>query len=207
MTRPPVPPRRSRLLRLGAALAAVAVLAGGCGVPEDSEARGLPRHDVPFDLLAAKPASTTTTTAPSAPVQVTVYFVQGGRLAPVTRQVQSPATADKALRALIAGPTAAEVKKGLQTAIGRSTTVLSADVGEGGIATIDVTNSFHVGSQAETILAAAQMVFTATSLEGVRGVKFTLEGARANIYQGDGEQTSLPVSRLTYASFAPLSGS
>ena len=186
--------------------AAVGLAAAGCGIPDDSQARGLPRNDVPFDLLASEPVAMTTTTVPSVPVDVTVFFVDAGHLVPVTRKVESPATPDKALRALILGPTPAEARKGYRTAIGRSTTVLSANMGEGGIAVIDVTNSFHVGSQPDTILAAAQMVYTATAFGEVRGVKFTLEGERANIYQGDGVQTSLPVGRVTYSSLAPLSG-
>lgn len=196
----------TRLVRLLAGLVAAALLAAGCGIPDDKAARSLARDDVPYDLLASAPDATTTTTVLSEPVDVSVYFVADGHLVAVTREVQSPATAEKALRALIAGPTAAEAKRGLKTSIGRSTTVLSANVGEGGIATIDVTNSFHVSAPSETILAAAQMVYTATGLDEVRGVKFTLEGARASIYEGSGEQTDLPVSRLTYASLAPISG-
>jgi spore germination protein GerM len=192
--------------RLAGVVLALGLLLAGCGIPDDGQARGLPRKDVPFDLLASEPVSTTTTTAPSVPVEVTVYLVEAGHLVPVTRRVQSPATAEKVLRTLVQGPTSAEGKRGLTTSISRSTTILSANVADGGIAVIDVTNSFHVGSQPDTILAAAQMVFTATGLEGVRGVRFTLEGQRANIYQGDGQQTPFPVSRLTYASLAPLSG-
>lgn len=205
MTRPAATGRR-RLPAL-ALLAGLALLVAGCGIPDDSQARRVPRNDVPFDLLASGAVETTTTTVPSRPEPVVVYFHSGGHMVPVTREVQSPATAEKALQALIKGPTAAEAKRGLRTSIGRSTTILSATVGDGGIVTIDVTNSFHVSSQTETIFAAAQMVYTATALEEVRGVKFTLEGERATIYQGDGQQTGYPVSRLTYPLLAPLSGS
>ena len=190
-----------------ALVVAVGLAGAGCGIPDDSSARGLPRKDVPFDLLASEPVATTTTTLPSVPVDVTVFFVEAGHLVPVTRKVESPATTEKALRALILGPTPAEARKGYRTAIARSTTILSAGLGEGGIAVVDVTNSFHVGSQPDTILAAAQMVYTATAFPEVRGVKFTLEGEQANIYQGDGVQTRFPVGRVTYSSLAPLSGS
>lgn len=193
-----------RLPPRGLLLAAVlnALLAAACGAPTDDAPRALPANDVPFGLLAPDPASTTTV-HPAASSEVTIYLAGPERLVPVERRVPAPASVEKVVRALLTGPTDAEARRGLRSAINPGTTVLSAPV-EAGIATIDLSGDFAVGAGPEQIVALAQVVYTATELGGVVGVRFTLGGRPAEVPDGDGTLSQTPLGRAAYASFAPL---
>jgi len=193
-----------RRLAVPAVLAALSLLAGAaCGAPVDDQPRALRPQDVPYDLLAADPVSTTTTLQSAVSSRVTIFLVGGtGRLVPVERSVPAPASVERVVRALLNGPTDDEIGRGLRSAVNPATTVLSAPV-EAGIAIIDLSDDFAVGAAPEVIVALAQIVYTATSLGGVGGVRFTLEGQPAEIPTGDGSGTTAPVGRASYASFAP----
>lgn len=183
----------------------VTLLAGAaCGAPIDDQPRALPPGDVPYGLLAADPVSTTTTLPSATSSRVTIFLVGGsGRLVAVERPVLAPASVERVVRALLNGPTDEEVRRGLRSAVNPATTMLSAPV-EAGIAIIDLSGDFAVGTGPEVIVALAQIVYTATALGGVGGVRFTLEGRPAEIPTGDGSGTTAPVGRAAYASFAPL---
>lgn len=192
---------RARLLLVVVALAAVAA---ACGTPVDRVPRALPAEDVPFGLLEEDPVTTTSTSVPSEESSpVTIFLVGPERLVAVERAVSAPATVEKLLETLVSGPTEAETSRGLRTAISPTTRILSAPV-EAGIATIDLAGGFTVGELPEQIVGFAQFVFTATSLGGVVGVRFTLNGTTALVPQGDGTTTQAPVGRAAYASLAPL---
>jgi spore germination protein GerM len=133
---------------------------------------------------------------------VTVYYIQGDRLAPVTRRVSQPVTVEKVLQKLFAGPTPAEAVSGLRTAISRDTAVLGAPI-EARIATVNVSKNFAFGPVPEQIIAFAQVVFTAVDIEGVTGVLFAQNGRRQDVPQGTGSQVSSPVGRASYAQYAP----
>jgi len=191
-------------LRTLSLLVVVALAPAGCGTPTDGSPRALPVDDVPFGLLEADPVTTTSTTASTGSTStVTLYLVGPTRLVAVERTVAAPADVEKVLGALVSGPTEAETSRGLRTAISPATLVLAAPV-EAGIATIDLAGGFTVGELPEQIVGFAQLVYTATSLGGVVGVRFTLNGVRALVPQGDGTTTQAPVGRAAYASFAPL---
>jgi spore germination protein GerM len=178
------------------------LMATGCGVPTDDRPRALSAEDVPAGLLAAAPLSTTTTLPPTSSSEVLIYLVGRDRLVPVTRTVESPATVERLVRVLVNGPTDDELAAGLRSALSPAVLVVSAPV-EAGIATIDLSAPFAVAPQPEQILALAQIVYTATGLSGVGGVRFTLAGIKATVPQGDGTSTAAPVGRATYASVAP----
>lgn len=178
-------------------------LLAACGAPTDEAPRALPANDVPFGLLAPDPSATTTTVHPAASSEVTIYLAGRERLVPVERRVPAPASVEKVVRTLLTGPTDAEARRGLRSAINPGTTVLSAPV-EAGIATIDLSGDFAVGAGPEQIVALAQVVYTATSLGGVVGVRFTLGGRPAEVPDGDGTLSQAPLGRAAYASFAPL---
>jgi spore germination protein GerM len=74
---------------------------------------------------------------------------------------------------------------------------------ESKIAIIDLVNS-AIANNADLILALAQMVYSATELPGVGGVRFTLDGKRAEVPTGSGIQSTTPVGRASYAAYAPL---
>ncbi len=197
-----------RLSVLLSGLAVVGALAG-CGVPSDREPRALPADEVPADLLAIDPVTTTTTVPVGVSTRVRIFLVGGGggggaeRLVPVERPVQAPATVERVLSALISGPDRVEAARGLRSAILPGTIVNSVEV-ESNLAIVDLVKSNIARNPTDLILALAQMVYSATELPGVGGVRFTLDGERATVPIGSGIQSTAPVGRAAYAAYAPL---
>jgi spore germination protein GerM len=182
----------------------VALVAGlaltACGVPTDSSPRSLSPRDVPF--LAAEPVTTTTTFSSSPTTLATMYLVAADHLVPVERLIPTPPTVEKVVRRLLTGPSDTEVRNGLRTAVPAGTSILSAPVASG-IVTIDLSGAFVRGTGPEQIIALAQLVFTATALPGVVGVRFTLEGKPTDVPAGDGTLTKAPLGRANFASYGP----
>jgi spore germination protein GerM len=195
-----------RRLAFLALLSLLVVAAAGCGAPIDSGPRALRAAQVPADLRQETSTTTATTIPSGVSSPVTIFFVTGDRLAPVTRQVRAPATVEKVLQQLFTGPTGQERNQGLRTNVSAGATILGSElegpVG-GKIATIDLADNFAFGSLPEQIIAFGQVVFTATSLEGVTGVRFTQNGRRQEVPQGDGSFASVPVGRASYPLLTP----
>ncbi len=104
---------------------------------------------------------------------VKVAFLQGEQVGYVERP---GSTLDAALKALLAGPSAAEAKRELTTQIPAGTPLRSIRL-DGGVATIDVGEKFAVGTNVESLSArVAQLVLTATRLPNVRSVKLLVKG-------------------------------
>jgi spore germination protein GerM len=190
---------------LVAVLVGAALAVAGCGVPTDEAPRALSQRDVPFNLLASDVVTTSTTFSSSPTALATIYLVvkegDRDRLQAVDRLVPTPSTVEKVVRKLLGGPSDTEARRGLRTAIPASTTILSAPVASS-IATIDLAGAVPGGNE-EQIIAIAQMVFTATSLPGVVGVRFTLEGRPIEVPAGDGSLTQAPLGRANFASYGP----
>src|SRR3954465_14938469 len=87
-----------------------------------------------------------------------VFFLRGEQLAAVSRP---GTTAEDAIRALVAGPTAADRARGFSPKIPRSPRVLSVTAA-GGIATVNLGGRFTAGGDTGSLLARlAQVVRTA----------------------------------------------
>jgi peptidoglycan hydrolase-like protein with peptidoglycan-binding domain len=115
-------------------------------------------------LLTAAPAS----------ADVQVAFLQGEQVAYVDRP---GATAADAVRALVAGPTAAERAREITTTVPSGTTVAAVSVDAAGVATVDLGQRFARGKRAEILSARiAQLVLTATQVPGVRSVRVLISG-------------------------------
>jgi hypothetical protein len=124
-------------------------------------------------LLVALGASSTTAAAPPK-AHVFVYFGQGEQLAAVSR---AGTTSADALRQLIAGPTAAELKRGFRTYIPAGTPVNNVTVADG-LATVDLGSRFTSGGDAEALVARlTQVVRTLTGLQGTTKVLILIDGA------------------------------
>ncbi|MGH9189875.1 MAG: GerMN domain-containing protein [Acidimicrobiales bacterium] len=174
-----------------------------CGVPTDSSARPI-RDGVPFGLLApATTVSATTTTAPGAATgTVAVFFVRDGRLVRAERQVPVPVSVPAALTALLDGPTDGEVAAGARSAISISARLLATEV-EGDVVRLDLAGSFAEVQGGEQVLAVAQLVFTATAVEGVRGVTLALDGRLVEVPTADGTLKAGPVGPGDFGPLAP----
>ncbi len=102
-----------------------------------------------------------------------VYFAQGEQLVAVRRPA---ASIDAALVALLGGPTEAETGAGMKTHLPRGTRLRGVEVRRG-VAAVDLGSGFLVGKDEEAATARlAQVVYTATAVPGVRGVRVTIEG-------------------------------
>ncbi|HEX7167842.1 MAG TPA: GerMN domain-containing protein [Acidimicrobiales bacterium] len=197
----------TRAWRLAAALPLVAALIAGvaaCGVQEDDRPRGLAADEVPYGLLDDAPANvSTSTTAPAVQrVNVAVYFLVGDRLEPVPRTVADPPTVARTLNALLEGPTEEEAVSGLRTAINPSTEI-SASRASPDVVIVDLSSAFTDVPTQEQRIALAQLVFTATGIAGINGVRFTLAGAPVGVPLPDGTVTSEPVGRDAFPNLVP----
>jgi peptidoglycan hydrolase-like protein with peptidoglycan-binding domain len=131
---------------------------------------------VPARILTAALAVVALATAgvaPAAAAQGRVFFVRGEQLAPVPRPA---ATAEDAVRRLLAGPTRAEVARSYRTYVPAGTRLLGVTV-EDGLATVDLSERFAAGGDAPSLLARlSQLVRTVTGLEGTQRVQLLLNG-------------------------------
>lgn len=128
-----------------------------------------------------------------------LYFVRDGALVAVPRAVpKTRAVGTRALRLLLAGPTAAERQAGLSSAAPRDARLLSV-IRHGDLAIVDLSPSFGIGSEASIGLRLAQVVYTITQFPGLRRVQFELLGAR--IASLAGIQLAPSVGRDRFAAY------
>lgn len=193
----------NRHLRLAVPLMLVvaALVFAACSVPEDKHPREIPADQVLFDLLTPS-TSSTLTTLPAETVEATIYVISGDRLVPVTRNVAAPATLGTVLATLIQGPNDAEQSEGYRSAVITQTRVVRASV-NGGVAQLDLSDAFTGLPPQEQVLALAQLVYTATGVEGVDRVQVLLDSLIVDVPRGDGSVTNQPLSREDYSAFAP----
>ena len=180
-------PRR-RWRRLAATSAALVLL--GCGVNSQSQPVPLPVQQTP----ATSPAPTQRNG-----YSVTVYFVQFGRLSPVSRPAPdtSPQTA---LQLLVEGPDAVEAATGLETALVPQR--LSNVVAGRGPLNVEVGPEFTSIAGDNQLLAVAQLVWTVTGPAPTALVRITIEGKPIEVPTDDG-LSRLPVGRDDYRDVAP----
>jgi peptidoglycan hydrolase-like protein with peptidoglycan-binding domain len=135
-------------------------------------------------LAAAPPAA-----RPAKP-GVRIYFLRGEQLASVRRPA---ANAEQVVRALIAGPTPAEVRQGFRTYVPRGTRVLGVSV-DGGVATVNLSGRFGAGGDQGTLLARlSQLVRTLTGVQGAKKVWLYLDGETTTA-RFPGIPTSKPIA-------------
>lgn len=166
--------RRSRSAPLGAAAVTALLLIGaGCGIPTESE---------PVALTDA-----TSTTAPQPSVTGTIAMARlylssgatGDPLVAVERGLDSRATPTSVLEALLQSPTEAEAADGLTTLIPVETTLIAAELDDANdLLTVEFSEDQWQTLQGDTAVGAyAQVVLTATTVDGVSRVTFVLDGA------------------------------
>lgn len=193
-------PARTHGGRLLLIVLAAAIAIAACGVQPQSSPHRIAADDVPFGLAES---TTTTSVAPGTRSPAfPVYFGAGGRLVGVWRTVPAPLTLRSVLRALVAGPAASEAAFGLRSAIPPDTRVLSADV-NGPVAEVDLDVTFLTTGPTNQVAALAEFVFTASAFDGVKAVRFLVDGQRVDVPRGDGTLASGPVTPADYAVFAP----
>jgi lipoprotein-anchoring transpeptidase ErfK/SrfK len=133
-----------------------------------------------FAMLATVFAVALTACAAGAatPSRSEIYLLQGEGLKSVARQLSSR-TVTAAIASLLQGPTAAESKSDVRTQIPTATKLRSASV-KGGVATVDLTRPFVEGTSRDSLVARlTQLVWTATAVKGVTGVRLWVDGRAA----------------------------
>lgn len=117
------------------------------------------------------------------------------RLRSVQRDV--PPAADSVLESLFAGPNADERDAQLDTAIPADIELLDArPVGQ--VLTVDLNDVFDDLTPDGLRLAVAQIVSTATEIDGVRSVQLRIDGRPRVWPLGNGELTDRPLTQYDY---------
>jgi spore germination protein GerM len=179
---------RLRLLLLGLAL----VLAA-CGIGPETQPTPI---DVPRDT------GTEARVQEGGPREVTVYFVRGGRLVRVERDVPD-ASMENRLGLLLLGPTKEEARDGLMSAVPpQSLRPVFVDAASG-VVYVEATPAFTQVSGSNQLLAVAQVVWTATEHPGTSRVSIVVDGQALEVPTDSG-LSRVPVRRDQYASVAPV---
>ena len=182
---------------------ALLLVATGCGLSVEDEPRELAADDVPGDLLTPRPTTTTSTTTPAVTRTVQIYLVDSdGRLASVDRQLPDPVTVVDLIRSLLEGATDEESERGLRSVIASTTELLSSQRRDRTVV-LNFSADFAIPQGEGGITSVAQVVFTATELEGISGVTFELDGVPTEVPRGDGTLTSDPLFRSDFPQRAP----
>lgn len=114
------------------------------------------------------------------------------------RYVDSPLT--QTIQALLKGPTAEELNKGLLNLIPEKTRLLSAEV-QNGIAYLNFNDAFGINPMGvEGFLAELkQIVHTATEFSTVSRVQFLVNGKKLDYLGGEGIYIGRPLSRDSFS--------
>jgi spore germination protein GerM len=190
---------RRRALAVGLAL-----WVAGCGVPAGGDPQAIPSSEVPYGLADPSPSPT----APSAAVPVEapsqIFLLGAGEtLVGVPREVAGTSVRERLadlLAQLQAGPSAAEREEQLSTLLTPEVRLTVTDLADR-TATVDLSVPAGAPSGGAGRRAVAQLVLTATSLQGVDAVRLTIGGDPVEAPLPTGELTSAPLTAADYAVF------
>lgn len=165
------------------------VLVTGCGVPVESTP-----EEIVFDL---DPPPEIDVPAPEDLASVSIYLVKNDQLVHATRDLATPTRPDLILASLFGGVTAPEQRADLRTSIPVGSEILEV-VHDGSILRLNLSRDFAAVGGEEEIQAVAQIVLTATSIEGIELVAFELEGVPTDVPVADGALSVEPVGPEDY---------
>lgn len=169
---------------LVALMVCAALVATGCGIPLDSEPQ--------LVEVAVDPAPESNPPSQGESVDVPVFLVQDERLVEVSRELPSPPSLVSIFESLLDGVTEDERDANLRTAIPPDTRVISVTE-IGSTLLVDLSDEFASVGGEEELFAVAQIVLTATSIEGIDLVEFQLSGLPTDVPVGSGALSQDPV--------------
>jgi len=198
-------PGRLRWCLVAALLAAGAA----CGLSENSDPRAIAANDLPPGLIDETPSSSTTVADTPSTATINVYYLalQNGvtRLVAVPRDVTDASRAKDRLEALLAPPSPEEQAAGITTSIPADTVLLGTELIEADRElVIDLSRSLFDIQGEELRNAFAQLVWTATQLEGVRQVRFLVDGEEYRVPDEAGIEQPGAVRQADYDSLSPF---
>lgn len=190
------------------ALLAVLALLGGCGLSEHGEPQAIAPENLPPGLLEPNPVSSTTLPQSPGTTTVIVYFLvrdgDGERLARVEREVANATEPGNRIGALFSQPPT-EAEEGLTTSIPADTVLVDVPVvdDEANELVVDLSNELFSIQGVGLAKAFAQIVYTVTEVDGVRQVRFLVDGRPYRAPDAEGVEKEGAVTRLDYAALAP----
>jgi spore germination protein GerM len=109
------------------------------------------------------------------------------------------------IKALLAGTTPEDQAARLRTAIPGGTVLHTANRTSNGVVVVNLSAQILQATGDALIDAVAQLVFTATALDGVSGVRLLVDGEQREWPRGDGSQTADTLTRFDYPERNPTS--
>ncbi len=180
--------------RLMAVSVLVATLGSACSIQPEAAPNDLPaeRSNVFGDPATGDVAAGTNRVYLLVPADTD----QPERLRSVLRDVPTEPAA--VLESLFAGPNTEERDEGLDTAIPADVELQSTPRTIGQVLTIDVNDVFDALNTESLQIAVAQIVNTATTIEGVTSVQLRIAGEPRVWPLGSGELTDRPLTAYDY---------
>jgi hypothetical protein len=187
---------------LGVALGALAALVlSGCGIPINATARSLPA--IPIAGAPNPPAQ-------SGSHPAIIYELQRGHLVPETRTVAAPSL-ETLLVLLVEGPTSAEARAGISSALLPSQAFLGSPAVEStGVVTVALPQEFVTSLTGSFLYDAyGQIVWTLTEPQNhpngkISGVEFLLDGeVRRPLLPDFRLSSTAVVTRADFAGIGP----
>lgn len=178
-------------LGLLAALLAV-LLTAGCGVPVDAAPTPLDPAAAPFRAYVPTPAA-----VPEGEGTATLYFVRDGRLEPVRRPTDDPASPRAVLGQLLDGPTGAELSSGLTTALPATLTVERLHISNDAVV-VTLGGLPQDAVRGDQLTGFAQIVATVDDVTGIEGVVFRTPDGPLQVPRGDGSLSGGVLDRTDY---------
>lgn len=183
---------RRRARTVLAAVVVAALVTTGCSLRHDERPREIASKDLSPVLREPNPTSTTSAPRSDSTRQLLVYLVQTDgtteTLQPVPVDVAAPADPAALPRVLIDrlvnNPPVSETSQ-FQSRIPPGTRVISVVQRADGVLDVDLSKLGEVEGIGQR-LAVAQIVYTATELAGIGGVRFSIDGQLSEIPVDDG---------------------
>ena len=177
----------------------VLVLAAGCGLPTDDEAIRLDPDDVPFGLIDPPP-TTVQDPPPGTTSQVTLYYVDqaGEALVQLPTAVPGPGDAATVVSTLLSSDAEELAQEGVLSAIPPETALLSSELGEDGILSLDFSVELQSVQGPNLLLALGQLTCTAAGLDDVVSVTYQIDGEGITVQNGEGVEQDGPVRCRDY---------
>lgn len=184
-----------RSLSLVAAVALATGALAACGIGSDDGPRNVP----PADQQSLRVATDRSAGAATGTARVYLLAPEGAGQSQVLEAVARDVSesAPDVIRELLAGPNAEELVGQFRTALPAGLQLLSASR-RGGVLQIDVSQELGELSGEALVAAVAQLVFTASELDGVQSVKILIDGADQQWPAGNGELQGLPLTIYDY---------
>jgi hypothetical protein len=158
--------------------------------------------DTTENVVSTSSTSPATSVAVSSQTPIGLYLFKNELITVVDRLVETP-NIDEGLQSLLLGPNADEVQDGIISYIPAGTQLLSVKV-VGATAIIDLSSEFVTGGGSLSMLGrVAEVVYTATSFEGINSVTIQIDGVLVNQIGGEGIDVS-DIWRSDFTYFSPL---